>query len=218
MTSWTVSQAMADPLGPMGGDTGPELANSRVRVVLAEDEAIIRLDLKETLEDEGYEVVGDTGRGDHAVQLVGELNPDVVILDVKMAGLDGIEAARRIAASHDTAVVILTAFSQRELIDRAIEAGALAYLVKPFSRSELVPALEIARTRHREMRALTDQARTMAERLEARKLLDRAKGILIDEAGLTEGDAFRFIQTTAMSGRQTMADVARAVLSDGLRP
>ena len=218
MTSWTVSQAMADPLGPMGGDTGPELANGIVRVVLAEDEAIIRLDLKETLEDEGYEVVGDTGRGDHAVQLVGELNPDVVILDVKMPGLDGIEAARRIAASHDTAVVILTAFSQRELIDRAIEAGALAYLVKPFSRSELVPAVEIARARHREMRALTDQARTMAERLEARKLLDRAKGVLIDEAGLTEGDAFRFIQTTAMSGRQTMADVARAVLSDGLRP
>jgi response regulator NasT len=202
----------------MGGDTGPELANGRVRVVLAEDEAIIRLDLKETLEDEGYEVVGDTGRGDHAVQLVGELNPDVVILDVKMPGLHGIEAARRIAASHDTAVVILTAFSQRELIDRAIEAGALAYLVKPFSRSELVPAVEIARARHREMRALTDQAQTMAERLEARKLLDRAKGILIDEAGLTEGDAFRFIQTTAMSGRQTMADVARAVLSDGLRP
>ena len=209
---------MAEPLGAIGGDPGLEVADGRVRVVLAEDEAIIRLDLKETLEDEGYDVVGDTGRGDHAVQLVGELNPDVVILDVKMPGLDGIEAARRIAASHDTAVVILTAFSQRELIDRAIEAGALAYLVKPFSRSELVPALEIARTRHREMRALTDQARTMAERLEARKLLDRAKGILIDEAGLTEGDAFRFIQTTAMSGRQTMADVARAVLSDGLRP
>ena len=209
---------MAEPLGAIGGDPGLEVADGRVRVVLAEDEAIIRLDLKETLEEEGYDVVGDTGRGDRAVELVGELDPDVVILDVKMPGLDGIEAARRIAASHDTAVVILTAFSQRELIDRAIEAGALAYLVKPFSRSELVPALEIARTRHREMRALTDQARTMAERLEARKLLDRAKGILIDEAGLTEGDAFRFIQTTAMSGRQTMADVARAVLSDGLRP
>jgi len=209
---------MAEPLGAIGGDPGLEVADGRVRVVLAEDEAIIRLDLKETLEDEGYEVVGDTGRGDHAVQLVGELNPDVVILDVKMPGLDGIEAARRIAASHDTAVVILTAFSQRELIDRAIEAGALAYLVKPFSRSELVPAVEIARTRHREMRALTDQARTMAERLEARKVLDRAKGVLIDEAGLTEGDAFHFIQTTAMSGRQTMVDVARAVLSDGLRP
>tara|TARA_B100000809_G_scaffold88056_1_gene86449 strand:+ start:213 stop:842 length:630 start_codon:yes stop_codon:yes gene_type:complete len=209
---------MAEPLGAIGGDPGLEVADGRVRVVLAEDEAIIRLDLKETLEEEGYDVVGDTGRGDRAVELVGELDPDVVILDVKMPGLDGIEAARRIAASHDTAVVILTAFSQRELIDRAIEAGALAYLVKPFSRSELVPALEIARTRHREMRALTEQARTMAERLEARKLLDRAKGILIDEAGLTEGDAFRFIQTTAMSGRQTMADVARAVLSDGLRP
>ena len=209
---------MAEPLGAIGGDPGLKVADGRVRVVLAEDEAIIRLDLKETLEEEGYDVVGDTGRGDRAVELVGELDPDVVILDVKMPGLDGIEAARRIAASHDTAVVILTAFSQRELIDRAIEAGALAYLVKPFSRSELVPAVEIARARHREMRALTEQARTMAERLEARKVLDRAKGVLIDEAGLTEGDAFRFIQTTAMSGRQTMADVARAVLSDGLRP
>jgi len=209
---------MAEPLGAIGGDPGLEVADGRVRVVLAEDEAIIRLDLKETLEEEGYDVVGDTGRGDRAVELVGELDPDVVILDVKMPGLDGIEAARRIAASHDTAVVILTAFSQRELIDRAIEAGALAYLVKPFSRSELVPAVEVARARHREMRALTEQARTMAERLEARKVLDRAKGVLIDEAGLTESDAFRFIQTTAMSGRQTMADVARAVLSDGLRP
>ncbi len=209
---------MAEPLGAIGGDPGLEVADGRVRVVLAEDEAIIRLDLKETLKEEGYDVVGDTGRGDRAVELVGELDPDVVILDVKMPGLDGIEAARRIAASHDTAVVILTAFSQRELIDRAIEAGALAYLVKPFSRSELVPAVEIARARHREMRALTDQARTMAERLEARKVLDRAKGVLIDEAGLTEGDAFHFIQTRAMSGRQTMLDVARAVLSDGLRP
>ena len=210
---------MAEPLGAIGGNPpGPEVADGRVRVVLAEDEAIIRLDLKETLEEEGYDVVGDTGRGDRAVELVAELDPDVVILDVKMPGLDGIEAARCIAASHDTAVVILTAFSQRELIDRAIEAGALAYLVKPFSRSELVPAVEIARARHREMRALTEQARTMAERLEARKVLDRAKGVLIDEEGLTEGDAFRFIQTTAMSGRQTMVDVARAVLSDGLRP
>ena len=209
---------MAEPRGAVGGDPGQEVAGGRVRVVLAEDEAIIRLDLKETLKEEGYDVVGDTGRGDRAVELVRELDPDVVILDVKMPGLDGIEAARRIAASHDTAVVILTAFSQRELIDRAIEAGALAYLIKPFSRSELVPAVEIARARHREMRALTDQAQTMAERLEARKVLDRAKGVLIDEAGLTEGDAFRFIQTTAMSGRQTMVDVAWAVLSDGLRP
>ncbi len=198
-------------------DESPEVP-PRVRVVLAEDEAIIRLDLKETLEDEGYEVVGDTGRGDHAVELVSELDPDVVILDVKMPGLDGIEAASRIAESHGAAVVILTAFSQRDLIDRAVEAGALAYLVKPFQRSELVPAVEVARARHREMRALADQAQTLADRLEARKVIERAKGVLTDEAGLSEGDAFRFLQTSAMSGRQIMADVARAVLDEGLRP
>ena len=190
----------------------------RVRVVIAEDEAIIRLDLKETLTDEGYEVVGDTGRGDHAVELVAELDPDVVILDIKMPGLDGIEAASRIAEAHDAAVVVLTAFSQRDLIDRAVEAGALAYLVKPFQRSELVPAVEVARARHREMRALTDQAQTLSDRLEARKVIDRAKGLLIAETGLTEEDAFRFLQTSAMSGRRTMADVARAVIGDGLRP
>ena len=189
-----------------------------VRVVLAEDEAIIRLDLRETLEDEGYQIVGDTGRGDHAVDLVAELDPDVVILDIKMPGLDGIEAARRIAASHDAAVVILTAFSQRDLINQAIEAGALAYLVKPFQRSELVPAVEVALARHREMRALTDQARTLAELLEARKVIDRAKGLLMDEAGMTEDQAFGFIRSTAMSGRRTMADVARAVIAEGLRP
>ena len=189
-----------------------------VRVVLAEDEAIIRLDLKETLVDEGYEVVGDTGRGDHAVELVAELDPDVVVLDIKMPGLDGIEAASRIAEAHDAAVVILTAFSQRDLIDRAVEVGALAYLVKPFQRSELVPAIEVARSRHREMRALTDQAQTLSDRLEARKIIDRAKGVLIDEIGMVEADAYRFLQTSAMSGRRTMADVARAVIGDGLRP
>ena len=187
-------------------------------MVIAEDEAIIRLDLKETLTDEGYEVVGDTGRGDHAVELVAELDPDVVILDIKMPGLDGIEAASRIAEAHDAAVVVLTAFSQRDLIDRAVEAGALAYLVKPFQRSELVPAVEVARARHREMRALTDQAQTLSDRLEARKVIDRAKGILIAETGLAEEDAFRFLQTSAMSGRRTMADVALAVIGGGLRP
>jgi len=208
-------QALPDEAAPQ--DDAPPTP-PKVRVVLAEDEAIVRLDLKETLEEEGYEVVGDTGRGDHAVDLVAELDPDVVILDVRMPGLDGIEAASRIAASHDAAVVVLSAYSQRDLVDRAIEAGALAYLVKPFQRSELVPAVEVARARHREMRALTDQARTLADRLEARKVIDRAKGVLIDEAGLTESDAFRFLQTTAMSSRSSMADVAHLVLDESLRP
>ena len=190
----------------------------KVRVVIAEDEAIIRLDLKEILTEEGYQVVGDTARGDHALELVAEHEPDVVILDIKMPGLDGIETARRIAANHDAAVVILTAFSQRELVDRAIEAGALAYLVKPFQRSELIPAVEIARTRHREMRSLTDQYRTLADRLEARKTIDRAKGLLIDESGLSEAEAFRFIQQAAMSNRRSMVDVGVEIIEEGLRP
>ena len=189
-----------------------------VRVVIAEDEAIIRLDLKETLEAEGYQVVADTGRGDHAVELVTQHQPDVVILDVKMAGLDGIEAAKRIAATEDTAVVILTAFSQRDLVDRAIDAGALAYLVKPYKRDELVAAVEVARARSREMRALTDQARTLTDRLEARKAIDRAKGILADEMDLAEAEAFRFIQQAAMTGRRSMAEVADEIIKGGLRP
>jgi len=189
-----------------------------VRVALAEDDAIIRLDLRETLEEEGYTVVGDTGRGDEMIELVAATNPEVVILDIKMPGMDGIEVARCIAESHGAAVVILTAFSQREFIDQAIEAGALAYLVKPFQRSELVPAVEIARARHREMRAITDQAQTLANRLEDRKTIDRARGVLMDEVGLSETDAFRFIQQAAMNERANMADVARQVLEDGRRP
>ena len=189
-----------------------------VRIALAEDDAIIRLDLRETLEEEGYTVVGDTGRGDEMLELVAATNPEVVILDIKMPGMDGIEVARCIAESHGAAVVILTAFSQREFIDQAIEAGALAYLVKPFQRSELVPAVEIARARHREMRAITDQAQTLADRLEDRKTIDRARGVLMDEVGLSETDAFRFIQQAAMNERANMADVARQVLEDGRRP
>ena len=189
-----------------------------VRVALAEDDAIIRLALRETLEEEGYTVVGDTGRGDEMLELVAATNPEVVILDIKMPGMDGIEVARCIAESHGAAVVILTAFSQREFIDQAIEAGALAYLVKPFQRSELVPAVEIARARHREMRAITDQAQTLANRLEDRKTIDRARGVLMDEVGLSETDAFRFIQQAAMNERANMADVARQVLEDGRRP
>ena len=190
----------------------------KIRVVIAEDEAIIRLDLRETLESAGYEVVADTGRGDEAVKLVSEYKPEVVILDVKMPGIDGIQVAREIGTTEDTAVVILTAFSQRELIDEAVDAGALAYLVKPYQQSDLVPAIEIARRRHQEMRELTDQAKTLEDRLKARKVIEKAKGLLIESTSLNEDEAFRFIQTTAMSDRKTMVEVAEEVISMGLRP
>ena len=190
----------------------------KIRVVIAEDEAIIRLDLRETLESAGYEVVADTGRGDEAVKLVSEYKPEVVILDVKMPGIDGIQVAREIGTTEDTAVVILTAFSQRELIDEAVDAGALAYLVKPYQQSDLVPAIEIARRRHQEMRELTDQAKTLEDRLKARKVIEKAKGLLIESVSLNEDEAFRFIQTTAMSDRKTMVEVAEEVISMGLRP
>ena len=190
----------------------------KIGVVIAEDEAIIRLDLRETLENAGYEVVADTGRGDEAAKLVSEHKPEVVILDIKMPGMDGIQVAREIAATEDTAVVILTAFSQRELIDEAVDAGALAYLVKPYQQSDLVPAIEIARRRYQEMRELTDQAKTLEDRLKARKVIEKAKGLLIDGASLNEDEAFRFIQTRAMSERKTMLEVAEKIISEGLRP
>ena len=190
----------------------------KIRVVIAEDEAIIRLDLRETLENAGYEVVADTGRGDEAAKLVSEHKPEVVILDIKMPGMDGIQVAREIAATEDTAVVILTAFSQRELIDEAVDAGALAYLVKPYQQSDLVPAIEIARRRYQEMRELTDQAKTLEDRLKARKVIEKAKGLLIDGASLNEDEAFRFIQTKAMSERKTMLEVAEKIISEGLGP
>ena len=190
----------------------------KIRVVIAEDEAIIRLDLRETLENAGYEVVADTGRGDEAAKLVSEHKPEVVILDIKMPGMDGIQVAREIAATEDTAVVILTAFSQRELIDEAVDAGALAYLVKPYQQSDLVPAIEIARRRYQEMRELTDQAKTLEDRLKARKVIEKAKGLLIDGASLNEDEAFRFIQTRAMSERKTILEVAEKIISEGLRP
>ncbi len=188
------------------------------RVVIAEDEAIIRLDLSETLQEEGYEVVAETGRGDDAVRLVRELQPDIAILDIKMPGLDGLSAAREIAGERLAAVLILTAFSQRDLIERARDAGALGYLVKPFQKAELLPAIEVALGRFREMKALHDQATSLEEQLESRKAVDRAKGRLMDDHGLTEGAAFSFIQKTAMRERRTMRTVADEVLAGTLVP
>ena len=188
------------------------------RVVIAEDEAIIRLDLKETLEEEGYEVIGETGRGDDAVALVRDLQPDLAILDIKMPGIDGLTAARQITADQLCAVLVLTAFSQRDLIEEARDAGALAYLVKPFQRSDLVPAIELAVGRFRELRALTEQTRSLEEQLETRKIVDRAKGILMDAHTMTEAEAFSFIQKTAMSERTTMRAVADAVINGSVTP
>jgi response regulator NasT len=188
------------------------------RVVIAEDEAIIRLDLKETLEEEGYEVVGETGRGDEAVDLVKEHEPDVAILDIKMPGLDGLSAAREIAGERRAAVLILTAFSQRDLIEQARDAGALAYLVKPFQRSELIPAIEVAIGRFQEMKVLHEQTQNLEDQLETRKVVDRAKGLLMDKFGLSESDAFSFIQKTAMAERKTMKAISELIISGELQP
>jgi len=188
------------------------------RVVIAEDEAIIRLDLKETLQEEGYDVVGETGRGDEAVELVKSLAPDLAILDIKMPGMDGLEAARAISADRSAAVLILTAFSQRDLIEQARDAGALAYLVKPFQKSELIPAVEVALGRFAEMKALADENSSLTEQLATRKLVDRAKGLLMDKHGLAEAEAFRFVQKSAMDGRRSLSDVAQSVIDGQLVP
>ena len=189
-----------------------------IRVVIAEDEAIIRLDLRETLEEEGYDVVGEAGRGDLALELIRDLRPDLAILDVKMPGMDGLEVARLVGDEKICGVLVLTAFSQREIIEQARDAGALAYLVKPFQKSDLIPAIEVAIGRFRELQALTGQMEVLGEQLEARKIIDKAKGRLIDEFGLKEQDAFSFIQRTAMKDRLRMRDVAEKILSGELRP
>jgi response regulator NasT len=189
-----------------------------VRVVIAEDEAIVRLDLKEIMEEEGYEVVGETGRGDEAVELVRQQRPDLAILDIKMPGMDGLSAAREISSERLSAVLILTAFSQRDLIEQARNAGALAYLVKPFQKSELLPAIEMALGRFAEMKALDDQVRSLEESLEVRKAVDRAKGILMDELGWKEHESFSWIQKTAMSERVRMVEVAERIITGELRP
>ncbi len=190
------------------------MSEDAVRIVVAEDEPIIRLDLVEILRSEGYEVPADTGRGDEVVALVKTHTPDLVLLDIKMPGLDGISAARTISKETRTAVVVLTAFSQRELIERAVEAGTMTYLVKPYQRSDLVAAIETALARFREHALLEDQVSDLAERLEVRKLIDRAKGRLIDEHDMSENDAFRFLQQQAMATRRSMAEIANGILSD----
>lgn len=188
------------------------------RVVIAEDEAIIRLDLREMLEDEGYVVVAETGRGDEAIRLVEEHSPDLCVFDIKMPGMDGLAAAREVSSGRKAAVVILTAFSQRSLIEEARDAGVLSYLVKPFQREELVSAIEVALGRFEEIVQLDATVRELEEQLEARKAVDRAKGLLMDNHGLAEADAFAFVQKTAMRERRPMLDVAKQIISGDLVP
>jgi response regulator NasT len=185
----------------------------RKRVVIAEDEALIRLDLKETLDELGYDVVGEASDGERAVVLAQQLRPDLVILDVKMPVLDGISAAQRIASQRIAPVVILTAFSQRDLIERARDAGAMAYLVKPFSSADLLPAIEVALSRYAEVSMLEAEISTLTDRLETRKLIDRAKGVLQATRQMTEPEAFRWIQHAAMDQRVSMRAVADALIA-----
>jgi len=187
-------------------------AAQRRRVLVAEDEALIRLDLVEMLREEGYEVVGEAADGEQAVSMATSLQPDLVILDVKMPKLDGIEAAGQITSERIAPVVMLTAFSQRDLVERAREAGTMAYLVKPFAKRDVVPAIELAVSRFAELQALESEVAGLNDRLEARKLIDRAKGLLMSGQGLNEPDAFRWIQRTAMDKRTTMKAVAEIVI------
>jgi AmiR/NasT family two-component response regulator len=181
------------------------------RVVVAEDEAIVRLDLREILEEEGFEVVGETGRGDEAIQLIRDLEPDLAILDIKMPGLDGLAVARQVAPERKTAVLMLTAFSQRSAIEEARDAGAMAYLIKPFQRSELVPAVHVALARFREEQAMNDSGGGE----EARRKMDRAKAVLMDQHGLSEADASKFLRRDDPNESQTAAD---QVIAGTLKP
>ncbi len=188
------------------------------RVLIAEDEALIRLDLREMLEEEGYDVCGEAGDGRTAVTMAEELRPELVILDVKMPVLDGIAAAEEIALKRIAPVIILTAFSQRELVEKAREAGAMAYLVKPFQKKDLLPTIEMAVSRYRELVGLEAEVGDLQGRLDARKAVDRAKGILMTDHGMTEPDAFRWIQRAAMDRRLTMREVAERVVAGTERP
>jgi response regulator NasT len=194
------------------------VSSQTTRVLIAEDEALIRLDLKEMLEEEGYSVVAEVGDGQQAVDQAKELLPDLVILDIQMPELDGLSAAEQIASARIAPVIVLTAFSQRELVERARDAGAMAYLVKPFSKNDLVPAIEVARARFAEMQALDGEVRTLEDRLETRKVVEKAKGVLMAQQGMTEAQAFRFIQQKAMNERTSMKVLAEQILAQDAAP
>ncbi|MBL8924957.1 MAG: response regulator [Pseudonocardia sp.] len=203
---------MAQQVPDDDGGTATAVAAPALKVLVVEDEALIRLDLAEMLTEEGYVVAGEAADGEQAVELARRLHPDLVIMDIKMPKVDGITAATSIVEERIAPVVMLTAFSQRELIEQARDAGAMAYLVKPFARHELVPAIELAVSRFAEKRALEDEVATLSERLETRKVVDRAKGLLMTHQQMTEPEAFRWIQRTAMDRRTTMKAVAEAVV------
>jgi two-component system, response regulator PdtaR len=210
----TAADSDASPASSSAEDNAPSGDGSApLRVVVAEDEALIRLDLAEMLAELGYEVVGQASDGEQAVSLVREQRPDVVIMDVKMPVLDGISAAEQIAKERIAPVIMLTAFSQKELVERARDAGVMAYVVKPFTQADLAPAVDIATSRWSELKALEGEVADLGERLETRKAVDRAKGILMQRLKLTEADAFRWIQKTAMDRRLGMREVAEAVIS-----
>ena len=197
---------------PAESTSSPTTSATGLRVLVVEDEALIRLDLAEMLTEEGYVVAGEAGDGEQAVALARELRPDLVIMDIKMPKVDGIAAAGEIVDERIAPVVMLTAFSQRDLIEQARDAGAMAYLVKPFARHELVPAIELAVSRFAEVRALEGEVASLNDRLETRKMVDRAKGLLMTQQNMTEPEAFRWIQRTAMDRRTTMKAVAEAVV------
>ena len=196
-------------------DQAPESGRPSPRVVIAEDEALIRLDLAEMLAEEGYDVVGQAGDGEEAIELAMALRPDLVVMDVKMPKLDGIAAASQIAQARIAPVVMLTAFSQRELVERARDSGAMAYLVKPFTKSDLVPAIEMAMSRFAEITALEHEVGDLTDQLATRKAIERAKGLLQEALSISEPEAFRWIQRTAMDLRLTMQQVAQGVIDHG---
>jgi AmiR/NasT family two-component response regulator len=196
----------------------PSVTGTRPRLLIAEDEAIIRLDLKEMLEEEGYEVVGEAADGEAAVRLARENDPDLVIMDVKMPGMDGLTAAEKIVDEQLSAVLILTAFSQRDLVQRAAEAGAMGYLVKPFQKTDLMPAIDVALARHAQLSAVRKESGDLAEQLETRKAVDKAKGRLMDGKGMSEAEAFRHIQKRAMDERRSMRAVADQIIAGNSPP